>query len=275
MNLSDWIDYKDLTYLGESNHGTYYRARPPARLGIAVKVMLKVLYRGASDQQWHAVAREIRLLSGIKSKYVASLLDAGHDNGRLYYALTYPALGTLADPVRSLSQSETLRALEAGARGLDVLHRAAVLHRDFKPAKIFIGVDGCRLTDLGTADETQERQGAPVPTGSIGFMAPEVARGYHASVASDVFSLGASMHRVLTGRDLYPDVPRENIVAALRHLASAPPTIMVEGVPEALRPVMKACLAVKPADRPASAAIVADEIAAAITEEPVYSAASW
>lgn len=264
MNLRDWIDYSDLTYLGEGNHGTYYRARPPARLGIGVKVLLKVLFRGSSDHQWHAVAREIRLLSSIQSAYVAPLLDAGHDKGRLYYALTYPDLGTLADPVRPLTQVEALRALEAGARGLDVLHSRAVIHRDFKPAKIFLGSGGSRLTDLGTADETQERQGTPVPTGSIGFMAPEVARGFHASVASDIFSLGAALHEVLTGADLYPDVPRENIVAALGHLAKAPPRIVVDGIPERLRPVVRACLAKKPTDRPENGRTVADEIAAAI-----------
>ena len=140
-------------------------------------MLLKVLYSGASDHQWKAVAREIRLLSTLKSDYIAPLLDAGHDHGRLYYATDYPSLGTLQEPDHALSLPEKLRALEAGARGLVAIHGAGVIHRDFKPAKIFMGETGGRLTDLGTADETRERQGRAVPTGSLSFMAPEVARG--------------------------------------------------------------------------------------------------
>lgn len=261
--MRDWLDYTDLTYLGESNHGTYFRARPPARLGTEVGVMLKVLYAGASDHQWHSVAREIRLLGELNSDYIAPLIDVGHHNGRLYYALDYPILGTLEDPRRELTLGEKLEALAAGARGLDALHGAAVIHRDFKPSKIFIGRDGGKLTDLGTADHTHERQGTPVPTGSIGFMAPEVARGYYASVASDVFSLGAALHLVLTGARLYPDIPRRNIVSSLDHVAGTAPVLQLAAVPANLREVVSACLASKPADRPGSAAEVADVIAAA------------
>lgn len=262
MTRRDWGGYTDLVLLGESDHGTYFRANPPGRLGIGVKVLLKVLYRGASDHQWHAMAREIRLLSGMQSNYVAPLLDAGHEAGRLYYAIHYPFLGTLADPVRMLSTTEAIRALECGARGLDVLHRSSVVHRDFKPAKIFLSSDGGRLSDLGTADETHERQGAPVPTGTIGFMAPEVARGGHATASSDVFSLGASIHQVLVGRGLYPDLPRRNIVACLGHVAEVAPRIESGRLPAGLRSVVTACLAARPADRPESAGKVAQDLAA-------------
>lgn len=260
--MKSWLDYSDLTYLGESNHGAYFRARPPARLNLSDDVILKVLYRGASDHQWHAVAREIRLLTALDSAYVASILDAGHLDGRLYYTLDYPALGTLQEPVRNLNSDEKLAGLQNGALGLEALHQAGVVHRDFKPAKIFMGADGGRLTDLGTADETRERQGTPVPTGSLGFMAPEVARGDHASVASDVYSLGAAMHSVLAGQPVYPDLPRRNIVGALRHVAGAPVALSLSDVPSGLRDIVEACLAPRPGDRPGSAAEVAQAIGA-------------
>jgi serine/threonine protein kinase len=93
---------------------------------------------------------------------------------------------------------ERVRALAHGTRGLSELHALGVVHRDVKPAKILVHETGGRLNDLGIAEEDFIAKGA-IPTGSIGFMAPEVALGHHASPQSDLFSVGATLHLMLTG----------------------------------------------------------------------------
>ena len=61
--MKTWLDFTDLLFLGESNHGLYFKATPPDRLSIDCDVVIKVLVRDSSDEQWQSVAQEIRLLN--------------------------------------------------------------------------------------------------------------------------------------------------------------------------------------------------------------------
>ena len=255
--MKAWLGYSALRYLGEANHGAYFRAAPPADLGLDGPVLLKILYAGSSDDQWQAFAREIRLLGDLEDPHVVPLLDRGHERGRLHYATEFPVAGTLLEPAEAIDAATAQRALAHGARGLHAVHLAGVVHRDFKPSKVFLSQDGGKLSDLGTADETRMQEGHAVPTGTLGFMAPEIAKGDPASVRSDLFSLGATVHQVLTGQGLYPDLPRQNIVAALGHLATEAPTIARDKLPASIEPVVSACLSQNAKDRPGTALDVA------------------
>jgi hypothetical protein len=79
--MKHWMEYTNLVFMGESNHGLYFRARPPARLGLDHDVALKVLVRDASDFQWHSVAREIRL-AGAAVLALGRAADRGRPQGR-------------------------------------------------------------------------------------------------------------------------------------------------------------------------------------------------
>ncbi|MBF9033868.1 protein kinase [Rhodobacterales bacterium HKCCE2091] len=264
--MKHWLDYRDLVFLGESNHGLYYRARPPARLGVDSDVAIKVLVRDSSDHQWKSVAREIGHLQQISSPYVVRFLEAGHDRGRLYFAMEYAVMGTLARPARALTRFERVRALAHGTRGLGIIHGMGVVHRDVKPAKILVHETGGRLNDLGISEDNFVSTGA-VPTGSIGFMAPEVALGDHATPQSDIYSVGATLHLVLTGQSVFPDIPRQDLLAALQHVSRTPPVIAEDARFPELLSVVRDCLARDPAARPADAATVADRIEAALEPE--------
>lgn len=262
----NWLDYRDLVFLGESNHGLYYRARPPARLGLDSDVAIKVLVRDSSDYQWNSVAREIRLLEKISSPWVVRFLEAGHHHGRLYYAMEYAVMGTLARPSRSLTRYERVRALAHGTRGLGVIHDMGVVHRDVKPAKILVHETGGRLNDLGISEDNFVETGA-IPTGSIGFMAPEIARGQHATPKSDLFSVGATLHLILTGQSVFPEVERRDLLSALRHVGSTTPTVPDDPQFPELLGVARDCLSLDPDARPADAGAVADRIEAALEKE--------
>jgi serine/threonine protein kinase len=264
--MKHWLDYSDLVFLGESNHGLYYRARPPARLGVDSDVVIKVLVRDSTDHQWNSVAREIRLLEKISSPFVVRFLEAGHLNGRLYFAMEYAVMGTLARPARTLTRFERVRALAHGIRGLGILHDLGVVHRDVKPAKILVHESGGRLNDLGIAEDNFVETGA-IPTGSIGFMSPEVAAGDHATVQSDLFSAGATLHLVLTGQSVFPNIPRHDMLAALRHVSTVDPVLAEDTRYPKLLSVARDCLAPRSADRPGRATEVADRIEAALAAE--------
>lgn len=264
--MRHWMDYTKLVFMGESNHGLYYRARPPARLGLDHDVAIKVLVADASDFQWRSVAREIRLLERVSSPWVVRFIEAGHKKGQLYYAMEYAVMGTLARPTRRLSLYERVRAVGHGARGLSALHGIGVVHRDVKPAKILVHEDGGRINDLGIAEEDFVTAGA-IPTGSIGYMAPEVAQGRHASKQSDIFSLGATLHVMLTGAPVFPQVERSNILQALRHVSSTRPVVADDPRFPELLAVARDCLAEDPGARPDDAEGVAERIEAALERE--------
>lgn len=264
--MKQWMDYQDLIFLGESNHGLYFRARPPARLGVDSDVAIKVLVPDSSDHQWKCVAREISHLQQIASPWVVRFLEGGHHKGRLFFAMEYAVMGTLARPSRSLSRYERVRALAHGTRGLGVLHELGVVHRDVKPAKILAHETGGRLNDLGIAEDNFVEKGA-IPAGSIGFMAPEVATGDHATPRSDLFSVGATLHLILTGQSVFPGIPRHNMLAALQHVSRCAPALSDDPRFPKLLAMARDCLASNPGDRPEHAAAVADRLEAALEEE--------
>ncbi len=261
--MKTFFDYHLLSFLGEGNHGLYYRAVAPDRIPTEKEVALKILVYGASDAQWRGMAREIRFLNELDSPWIVRLFESGHVKGRLFYAMEYSTMGTLESPAQPLTVEQKLRAIECAAKGLDVLHRRQIVHRDIKPAKILVNPIGGKLNDLGIADETAPGSGKTIPSGTIGFMAPEVARGAHASPASDIFGLGATLHLALTGHSLYPEVPRSNLRDAVRHVASEPPRIRHELLAPALAELVAECVDEDPTKRLGSARDVAGAISAA------------
>jgi serine/threonine protein kinase len=264
--MKTWLDFTNLLFLGESNHGLYYKATPPKRLSVDNEVVIKVLVRDSSDEQWQSVSQEIRLLNQLSSPWIVNILETGHDQGRLYYAMEYASIGTLATPSRELSMHEKVAALSHGVRGLAQLHSKGIIHRDIKPAKILVHEQGGKLNDLGIADKHQP-EGDSIPTGSIGFMAPEVAKGLKATPASDIFSVGATLHLLLSEQSIYPNVPRVNLMDAVHHIATQIPIIIFDKSKPLLMGIMQECLKLDHTERTITALEIANQLDLAIDKE--------
>ncbi len=252
-------DYRLIEFLAESNHGVYYRARPPERLGLTEDVTLKILVEDASDEQFHALAAEIRVLMQHRSPWLVHVHEPGHVRGRLFYAMEFMPMGTLAEPNVALDVRHRILAVSHATRGLHQLHELGLIHRDFKPAKILLHECGGKLDDLGVADWEIDHEKPIAPTGSIGYMAPEVARGSSGKRRSDLFAVAATIHLETTGKPVYPDVPRHDLLAAIHHVASEPP-IIDPGLPAGLRGIVEQGLATDPDARPASALAIAEAL---------------
>jgi serine/threonine protein kinase len=250
-------DYVFVRGLGVGNHGRYFLARTPSRLGIPDEFCaVKVLATRATGDAFTRMVNELKLFASAKSPQLARLLDAGHEDGTLYYAAEYYARGSLAEATE-LTAGEIVRAVADAALGAHTLHELGVAHRDIKPANILLTGSGAVLADLGLAQRLSP--GATVtgigPIGTLAYMEPGVARGQQAGRASDIWSLAASLHTALTGTDPYPRLPSSNLVEALRHLVSTPPTVTVPD-PELAR-LVRWGLAEDRAARPATAAAYA------------------
>ncbi len=220
-------DYELVEELSRGNHGTFFLARPPARLELDHEfVALKTLDHNANDADFDRVAQELAVFSSLRSRYLVELYDAGQQNGRLFYAQRYYADGAL--PANSdLKPEVAMQAVADAARGAHALHEVGVVHRDIKPANVMLSAGRGHLGDLGLAQVwgpgmTTTGVG---PIGSIAYMEPDVIYGRRALRTSDVWSLGVTLHEALTGRPCHADIPTGSVLDAFRHVLHQPPTV--------------------------------------------------
>ncbi len=267
-------DYHIIAMSHEGNHGTYYRAHPPGRLGSAdEEVVLKVLGRRATDDEFKRFANEMRLLHAVASPHLAELLDAGSVDGDLFMAMRRYD-GSLTEATSLVDDDGTQRIVGLvadAARGAHALHEVGVAHRDIRPSNIVVDGGRGRLADLGMA-EMGPGFSATVgagPIGSLGYMAPEVVTEGVAGRASDIWSLGCSLHAALSDRPIHGVIPTTSMLDALRHLARTAPRID-DRLDAAVAVVIGRCLT-SPADRFSTAADLAtalDEIGTTISGAP-------
>lgn len=253
-------DYQVLEAIGEGNSGTFYKARPPARLGLDVEfVTLKVMAGHATDKEFRQVANELRVFGAVRSEHLVSVYDAGQQNGRLFYAMGWYGEGSLDNP--DVEPDTKLTALIDAARGAHALHEVGVVHRDIKPSNIMLDNGRGRLGDLGLAQllapgMTTTGMG---PIGSIEYMEPEVIWGERAARSSDIWSLGLTLHRVISGEGAYGVIPERNVLDAFRHVLHRRPEVS-ERLPAEFRPIVERAIAPERSERYQTAQELADDL---------------
>jgi serine/threonine protein kinase len=259
VDLTGIGDYRFLEFLGEGNHGQFYLAERPPRVTRCddQHVAVKVLGFTTTEDGRRRAARELTYFSEVPSPYIVKVFDAGQDNGRFFYATEYFPLGSLGSPTRTLDRDEVLRALADAARAAHALHEHGIVHRDIKPGNVMLHDSGAKLTDLGLAQVLSP--GMTVtgmgPVSSVEYMEPSVMLGARSTRASDIWALGVTVHRALTGAGLYGELPDTDVLAMTKVLNGEPRLASSLSKQEAA--LIEACIAPDPKDRPADATDVA------------------
>ena len=254
-------DFRVVRLIGEGNHGRFYLAQPPARLGIPDEfVAVKVFAGQCSEDAYRRGTRELRAFAAVDSPYLARVYDAVLEDNFLY-AMEYFPLGSLAAPARPLGRDEVLRAVEHAARAVHALHEAGLAHGDVKPGNVMLHDAGGKLSDLGLARVFTA--GAALtgmaPETSVEYLDPSLLLGDPPSRSTDIWALGATLHRALTGKGLYGELPERQPLLAIRRVQTSTPTLDSALTPAEAALVL-ACLAA-PEERPVTALDVADRIA--------------
>ena len=243
--------YRVLRFLGKGSYGQVYAAVDTHQDDRVVA--LKMLDPSeVDDWDWG----EACLLTRLQSEYVLSIFNADTWNGIPYLATELATRGSLDDccELPRLWVPEVLKAVGCAARGLARAHDAGIVHRDVKPANIFWAANGAVMVgDFGLAHEVDANGEAP-PHGTPATLAPEVATGANSSAMSDIWSLGATAYRLLTGIYPHEDTPvgKMSPDAARRSVA---PTRIRDIAPHVSRGVaasIEKALALDPAERHAS-----------------------
>jgi eukaryotic-like serine/threonine-protein kinase len=221
-------DYELIRPLGSGNHGQFFLARRPARLPVDTElVAVKVFAAAPTADMFRRMVRELKAFAAVSSPHLVRLYDAGQHDGVCYYSMEYLAAGSLASPAEPpVPTAVAVAAVRDAALAVAALHAAGIAHRDIKPANILLSDGGGKLSDLGLAHVmlpgvTLTGMGA---IGSIEYTDPELLQGGRASPASDVWSLGVTLHRALTGVSIYgEELPADDGLLALRRLLSSRP----------------------------------------------------
>ncbi|GAA3443461.1 WD40 repeat domain-containing serine/threonine protein kinase [Planomonospora venezuelensis] len=240
--------------LGEGGQGVVYLGRSPSGRQVAIKVLHA---RTAADPKVRErFLREAEAGRRVAAFCTARILDAGVAGGRPYLVSEYipgPSLHALVtgDGPRTGSGLDRLAVTTLTALG--AIHRAGIVHRDFKPKNVIMGPEGPVVIDFGIARVLDRTGTTSELVGSPAYLSPEQLGGEDAGPASDVFGWAATMVYAATGHPAFPG----NIQAAVMNaVLTREPDL--SGVPAHLRPLLAACLAKDPAARPAVTALLAD-----------------
>ncbi|MGW1596098.1 serine/threonine-protein kinase [Streptomyces sp. NPDC002343] len=236
--------------LGAGGMGVVYLGSDKKGQRVALKVIRPDL---AEDQEFRSrFAREVSAARRIRGGCTARLVAADLEAERPWFATQYVPGPSLHDKVAeegALGAADTAAIGAALSEGLVAVHEAGVVHRDLKPSNILLSPKGPRIIDFGIAWATGASTLTHVGTavGSPGFLAPEQVRGAAVTPATDVFSLGATLAYASTGDSPFghgsSEVMLYRVVHEEPHLA---------GVPDALAPLIRACLAKDPEERPST-----------------------
>ncbi|MFJ4808663.1 serine/threonine-protein kinase [Streptomyces longwoodensis] len=236
--------------LGAGGMGVVYLGSDKKGQRVALKVIRPDL---AEDQEFRSrFAREVSAARRIRGGCTARLVAADLDAERPWFATQYVPGPSLHDKVADegpIGAAEVAAIGAALSEGLVAVHEAGVVHRDLKPSNILLSPKGPRIIDFGIAWATGASTLTHVGTavGSPGFLAPEQVRGAAVTPATDVFSLGATLAYAAMADSPFGHGSSEVMLYRVVHEEP-----QLHGVPDALAPLVRACLAKDPEERPST-----------------------
>jgi serine/threonine protein kinase/Tol biopolymer transport system component len=274
--------YEIVSLIGAGGMGEVYKARD-TRLERIVAIKVLPPHRADDSQFLDLFAREARIASALNHPNICALYDIGEyvpameagrapESANHYLVLEYLEGETLAARIAKgpLPVSEALKIAIEIVGALDKAHREGIIHRDLKTGNVMLTKTEAKLLDFGLAGFTKI---GIVPTrgsgaahsdattvtmmaaltakgtvfGTVHYMAPEQTDGEQADVRADLFSFGAVLYEMLTGRRALED-NRTSVTASLREVPRSASEAL-QPIPPALVRVIKACLATNREDR--------------------------
>jgi serine/threonine protein kinase len=242
--------HRVLGRLGSGGQGVVYLAES----GDGIRVAVKVLHASDDPEADARFRREAEVLPRIASFCTAQVLQVGTAGGLPYIVSEYIEGPTLQQAVRDrgpLRGRELRRVAVGTVTALAAIHRAGVVHRDFKPANVLLSRDGPRVIDFGIARAVDAEATGEGIIGTPAYMAPEHLGDAPPGPAADLFAWGAVMIFAASG---HPPFGTDGLAAIMRRILMEEPDLgALDGD---LREIVAQCLAKDPAERPAAGQVL-------------------
>src|SRR6516225_2412185 len=196
--------YRLMEVVGRGGMGAVYRAER-ADGEVTQQVAVKLLPPGAADPQRERFLQERQILAALAHPNIARMLDAGHlDNGQPFLAMEYVDGKPINVFAASLTVRQRIGLFLKVCAAVAYLHRNLIVHRDLKPSNILVTADGePKLLDFGIAKMLDAATDATITSIRVltpDYASPEQVAGRQLSTATDIYSLGAVLYRLLTGK---------------------------------------------------------------------------
>jgi Tol biopolymer transport system component len=259
--------YEILAPLGAGGMGEVYKARD-TRLDrtVAIKILPPRFSEDADMKQ--RFEREAKAISALAHVNICALYDVGTHEGTEYLVMEHLEGQTLAERLSGgpLPPDLLLKVSIEIAAALDAAHHAGITHRDLKPGNVMLTKSGVKLLDFGLAKTAlpavKSSSATSLPTempraitqqgtilGTFQYMAPEQLEGKDADARSDIFSFGAVLYEMATGRKAFEGKSQAALISAILKDEPALVSAVAPMTPPALDRVVKTCLAKDPEDR--------------------------
>src|SRR5499427_4529255 len=255
--------YEIVGAIGAGGMGEVYKARD-TRLGREVAIKLLRAEKLSSPERTARFIQEARSASALNHSHIVTIHDIGAEGGRDFIVMEYikgRPLDQLIPPT-GMPVGQVLRLAVQIADALSKAHAAGIIHRDLKPGNIMVTEEGdVKLLDFGLAkltdtsetsefDRTLTVQRAQTEEGTIvgtlSYMSPEQAEGKKLDARSDIFSFGAVMYEMVTGRRAFAGGSSASTISAILREEPKPASQVTEGTPRDLERVIGRCLRKSP-----------------------------
>jgi len=276
MRVRYFGDYELLEEIARGGMGVVWKARQTSLNRI---VALKMILSGefASEREMERFRREAEAAANLQHPNIVAIHEIGQRDGQHYFSMDYVDGQNLNALVRDnpLPPQRAAQYLKTIAEAIHFAHQRGTLHRDLKPQNVLIDSnDQPRITDFGLAKVVGQASGlteSGAIMGSPSYMPPEQASGRLDRIGphSDVYSLGAILYELLTGR---PPFQAATAMATLRQVVDdepAPPRKLNPNVPADLETICLKCLEKLPQQRYANARDLAEDLGRFLNHDPI------
>ena len=228
--------YRIVEKLGAGGMGEVYRAHDEQ---LDRDVALKVLRAGvlADDTARKRFRKEALALAKLNHPNIETVFEFSSEGGVDFLAMELITGSSLSEKLKEgpLAANEIQRLGIQFAEGLAAAHEQGIIHRDLKPANLFVTPDGrLKILDFGlaklvhpelSADLTQSiSKGSSTISGTVPYMSPEQLRGLPVDTRSDIYSAGAVLYEMATGRRPFPHTQSAELIGAILHETPTPPS---------------------------------------------------
>lgn len=267
--------------IGRGGMGVVYKAYDPR---LKRFVALKMILRGqhSSEEDLSRFRGEAQAAARLTHRNIVPVYDVGEEDGQAYFCMKHVDGPTLAELVEKgpLPSRKAAKYLLQIAEAVHHAHENGILHRDLKPSNVLIDVvdDQALVTDFGLAKRVEggaSLTGTGAIVGTPSYMAPEQASGQgKATTASDIYSLGAILYELLTGRPPFKAASVVDVLLQVRSEEPVRPYLLNSKIDPDLELICLKCLEKRPGHRYASAKELADDLHRYLNSEPVVARSS-